>query len=67
MSETQILYIVVFTTLSGYSKGHRVYNVLFEIVFADGITWFARCPLTYNCSSQDASDILMEKGNHDVG
>jgi hypothetical protein len=36
------------------------FNVLFEIVFADGITWLARCPLTYNCSSQDASDILMQ-------
>ncbi|KAF8816734.1 hypothetical protein BYT27DRAFT_7237737 [Phlegmacium glaucopus] len=36
------------------------FNVLFEIVFADGITWLARCPLTYNCSSEDASDILMQ-------
>jgi aminoglycoside phosphotransferase (APT) family kinase protein len=36
------------------------FNVLFEIVFADGITWLARCPLTHNCSSQDASDILMQ-------
>ena len=36
------------------------FNVLFEIVFADGITWLARCPLAYTCSSQDASDILMQ-------
>jgi aminoglycoside phosphotransferase (APT) family kinase protein len=36
------------------------FNVLFEIVFSDGITWLARCPLTHRCSSQNASDILMQ-------
>ena len=29
-------------------------------MFADGIVWLARCPLTHKCSSQDASDILMQ-------
>ncbi|KAF8963627.1 hypothetical protein BDZ97DRAFT_985523 [Flammula alnicola] len=34
------------------------FNVLFEIVFADGITWFARCPLPYNCSPRMRLTIL---------
>ena len=35
------------------------YKALFEIVFTDGITWVARCPFPYTCSSLDASDHLM--------
>jgi hypothetical protein len=52
-----------------FCEGHRSivfdhgfdlgYNVLFEIVFTDGITWLARFPLPNNCSSLDASDHLM--------
>ncbi|PPQ64863.1 hypothetical protein CVT26_002581 [Gymnopilus dilepis] len=36
------------------------YNVLFEILFSDGLIWLARCPLPYHCSSQDAADYLLQ-------